>query len=66
MLASSIPNIAGMGSAELAFMLVFSQSLGPNTAVTMVYYRCATYYFPFILSIFMVFFIQKRISRRKN
>ena len=66
MLASSIPNIAGMGSAELAFMLVFSQSLGDYTAATVVYYRCATYYFPFILSIFMVFFIQKRLARKKT
>ena len=65
LLSGSIPNIAGMGSAELAFMIVYSQSLESYTAATMIYYRCATYYFPFIISVFLVFFIQKRLSSNK-
>ena len=61
----AIPNIAGMGSVEFAFMLVFSETLEPYTAPAMVYYRCATYYFPFLVSILVVFLIEK-ISLRSQ
>ena len=58
----ALPNVGGMGSVEFSFMLVFSGSLGAYTAATMIYYRCATYYFPFIMSVIAVFVIQRKLS----
>lgn len=61
LLSNALPNVAGMGSVEFSFMLAFSEVFGAYTAAAMIYYRCATYYFPFVLSIFKVFLIQKRM-----
>ncbi len=63
LIAGVIPNIAGIGPVELSFFLVFSEILGESTLIAMVYYRCATYYFPFLLSIPMVGLVQKKLAR---
>ena len=62
LIANALPSVAGMGAVEFSFMLVFSESLGMYTAAAMLYYRCATYYFPFVLSVFLVLLIQKRLT----
>lgn len=63
LISNIIPNIAGIGSVELSFFLVFSEILGAHSLIAMVYYRCATYYFPFLLSIAVVGLVQKKLSR---
>ena len=66
LLSNALPNVAGMGSIEFSYMLVFSGCFGKFTAASMIYYRCAAYYFPFLLSIFKVFLIQRRLSRPED
>ena len=61
LISNAIPNIAGMGGAEFAFTLVFSDALGDLTMAALILYRLSTYYFPFIVSIFVVSIIQKKI-----
>ncbi len=59
-----LPNIAGLGAAEFSFLLIFSNFMGRIEASSaLVLYRTATYFFPFILSIFVVFNIKKIIAK---
>lgn len=47
-----IPNIAGIGPAEFAFLMVFAPYTGRVPASSaMILYRIITYFFPFVLSI---------------
>lgn len=46
-----IPNVAGMGPAEFAFLLLFSPCIGRGFASSsLILYRISTYFFPFLLS----------------
>lgn len=57
-----LPNLAGMGSAELAFMLLFIEPLGlVKTTMILLLYRLATYFYPFILSIVVVLKLEKKL-----
>ena len=50
-LSNAMPNVAGMGSVETAFLLVFGSFLGEAGAMSaLTLYRIATYYFTFALS----------------
>ena len=66
MISNVIPNVAGMGAPEVAFMLVFSESLGSFTTAALVFFRCSTYYFPFIISILFVIIIEKEMAKSKE
>lgn len=63
--SNALPNIAGMGSVEFSFLLVFSEVLGPYASAALIYYRCATYYFPFLLSIPIILVLQKKAVTAK-
>ena len=54
LLAHSLPNIAGMGAPEFSFLLIFTEVLQADAAAAMIYYRCATYYFPFLISLILL------------
>lgn len=46
------PNVAGVGSTEFAFLMVFTPYIGRVSASSaMILYRIVTYFFPFVLSI---------------
>lgn len=65
LLTGALPNVAGVGSLELAFMLVFSAFVGRGRASTaMVLYRLATYFFPLVVSVGVFLRVQKTLSRR--
>ena len=51
MLSNALPNIAGMGSIEFSFFLIFSQIYGEMTLSVLLLYRLSTYYGPFALSL---------------
>ena len=52
LLAGAIPNVAGMGPAEFAFLLVFSPYIGHIAASSaLILYRLSTYFLPFFISI---------------
>ncbi len=60
LISSAIPNIAGMGSVEFSFFLVFYSSLGEHTMAALLLYRLSTYYFQFFLSAVWVLGIQRK------
>lgn len=64
LLTGALPNVAGMGSLELAFMLVFG-SFAPRGKVSaaLVLYRVATYFFPLLLSVGVFLRVQKLTSK---
>ena len=63
LLSNALPNLAGMGSIETAFLLVFQGFLGSGSAMSaLLLYRLASYYFPFLLSAGAFFLIQHRLG----
>lgn len=62
LLVGAIPNVAGMGPAEFAFLLVFSPYTGHIAASSaMILYRMATYFIPFLISILIFYRTQKQM-----
>lgn len=64
-----LPNVAGMGPAELSFILLFSACIGHAQATAaLILYRIVTYFFPFLISIVVFFRIEKKVTggMRKN
>ena len=52
LITNALPNVAGVGPMEFAFLLLFSPWAGTATASSaLVLYRVATYFFPFLLSV---------------
>ncbi len=67
LLSNALPNLAGMGSIETAFLLVFQGFLPESSAMSaLVLYRIATYYIPFIVSCISFFLLQRRWSRTEG
>lgn len=65
LLTGALPNVAGMGSLELAFMLVFSAFIPRGRAsAALVLYRVATYFFPLLVSVGVFARFQRRHMRR--
>ena len=64
LVSSALPNVSGLGSTEVAFLLVFSKIIdGPNVSSTLVLYRIATYFLPFIIS--CIVFAKVEQNRKK-
>lgn len=52
LITNALPNVAGVGPMEFAFLLLFSPWAGTATASSaLVLYRVATYFFQFLLSV---------------
>ena len=61
LITSALPNVAGVGPTEFAFMLLFSPLAdGGEASSALVLYRVATYFFPFLLSILVFLREEKR------
>lgn len=57
-----LPNVAGMGPAEVSFLLVFAPYMGIIEATSaMIIYRLATYFYPFVVSIFAFLKLEKEL-----
>ena len=62
LITSALPNVAGVGPVEFAFLLLFSQTADAGAAsAALVLYRVATYFFPFLLSV-IVFLREEKKS----
>ena len=62
LISSALPNVARMGPVEFAFILLFSQCMEyAQASSVLILYRTATFFFPFILSIFVFLSAQKRL-----
>lgn len=63
-LSNALPNVAGMGSIETAFLLVFGGFLGQAGAMSaLMLYRIASYYLVFLCSAAGFFLAQQHLSR---
>lgn len=63
LLSNALPNLAGMGSIETAFLLVFQSFLGASgTMSALVLFRLASYYLTFAMSAVGFFLIQHRLG----
>ena len=52
LLTGALPNVAGVGPTEFAFLLLFAPYAGQSgAALALVLYRAFTYYLPFLVSI---------------
>ena len=61
LITSALPNVAGVGPMEFAFLLLFSPWAGTAAASSaLVLYRVATYFFPFLLSVITFLREEKR------
>ena len=66
-ISTALPNVAGMGPAEASFLIMFSSFISQAKASTiLVLYRISTYFFPFIISMLMTFFINKHRRNMKE
>ena len=61
LIAGAIPNIAGIGPTEAGFFLMFNPLLGnAMTASSLLLFRIAAYYFPFLVSVIVFLIVQTR------
>lgn len=61
LIASALPNIAGVGPAEFAFLMLFTRFMPyAQASAALLLYRTATYFFPFAVSIFLTLWVQRR------
>ena len=62
LITNALPNVAGMGPTEFAFILIFSYYLEYAQAMSaLILFRIATFFFPFILSLIVFLNVQKHI-----
>ena len=62
LISNALPNVAGVGPVEFAFVLIFSHYVEYTQASSaLILYRVATFFFPFVLSIFVFLRVQKRV-----
>lgn len=62
LISNALPNVAGVGPVEFAFVVIFSHYMEYDQASSaLILYRIATFFFPFILSIFVFLRVQKRV-----
>lgn len=67
MIVSALPNVAGMGPAEFAFLLIFASYMDyGQLSSALILFRSATFFFPFILSIFVFLTAQKHLSESED
>lgn len=63
-LSNALPNVAGMGSIETAFLLVFGSFMARGEAMsTLMLFRIASYYFVFGFSAVASLFAQKHLDQ---
>lgn len=65
--SNAMPNVAGMGSVETAFLLMFSSFLGQAGAMSaLMLYRIASYYGVFLASSVGFFAAQRHLEHRRE
>lgn len=67
LITNALPNIAGMGPTEFAFVLIFSYYMEYSQASSaLILYRIATFFFPFLLSIIVFLTAQSQTLIKSN
>ena len=66
-IATALPNIAGAGPTEAAFLILYSAFIPrADASSALVLYRFATYFFPFLAGAAAVYLIRRRLDREKK
>ena len=66
-LSNALPNVAGMGSIETAFLLVFGSFLSSGEVMSvLMLYRIASYYFVFAASAVGFFIAQRHLTEMET
>ncbi|MDE7220345.1 MAG: flippase-like domain-containing protein [Oscillospiraceae bacterium] len=61
LISSALPNVAGVGPTEFAFLMLFARFMPyAQASAAMLLYRTATYFFPFAVSIAAALWVQRR------
>lgn len=61
LISNALPNVAGVGPVEFAFLLIFSNYVDyAQTSSALILYRTATYFFPFAVSIIFMLYMRWR------
>lgn len=64
LISNALPNLAGIGPTEFAFLTLYTPLLGSDTAPSvLMLYRISTYYIPFLVSILIFFRVQAKVFR---
>ncbi len=67
LISNSLPNIAGMGPTEFAFLTLYTPLLGEaKAAAVLLFYRISTYYIPFLVSVPVFLHAQKKRKTEKH
>lgn len=69
LITNALPNVAGMGPTEFAFILIFSCYMEyAQVSSALILYRVATFFFPFLLSVIVFLIVQRKglVNRRKE
>ena len=62
LISNALPNVAGVGPVEFAFVLIFSHYMEyAQVSSALILFRVATFFFPFILSILVFLRAQRRV-----
>ena len=62
LISNALPNVAGVGPVEFAFVLIFSHYMEyAQASSALILFRVATFFFPFILSILVFLRAQRRV-----
>ena len=60
LISNALPNVAGVGPVEFAFMMIFPHFMGyAEASSALILYRVATFFFPFLLSVFVFLAVSK-------
>lgn len=63
LITGAIPNVAGVGPMEFAFLMLFTPYIGSAQACSaLVLYRVATYFLPFLMSLFVFWKVRRCLS----
>ena len=62
LISNALPNVAGVGPVEFAFVMIFSHYMEcAQASSALILYRISTFFFPFILSVFVFLSVQNRM-----
>lgn len=65
-ITSALPNVAGVGPTELAFLMIFAHYMSHAQASSaLVLYRTATYFFPFLVSVLVLLRTQRKAEQNR-
>ncbi|MDY3282503.1 lysylphosphatidylglycerol synthase transmembrane domain-containing protein [Dysosmobacter sp.] len=62
LISNALPNVAGVGPVEFAFVMIFSRYMTyAQASSALILYRVATFFFPFVLSVIVFLRVQRQV-----